>query len=352
MQQSRMRLDDALHAARERYALPALAGAWVSSGAIETAAAGTTQLGSGTAATPRHYWHIGSNGKAVTATLAGLLVSAGKLAWDSTPEEGWPGSADARHPDNRGITLRELLLHRSGLPPYCDDSELAALPAFDGDAGAQAAAFARYVLSQPGGGTRGSFAYSNAGYAVAGAMLAQAGGQAYTDLLRTRLLAPLGLDCHYGWPLDRGTDQPWGHTGSGGRYIPHDPADGYRLPPFLTPVGDMALPLGGYARFVQLHLRGQCGLPPVADAEQAAALPGMTAALMQDLHTAVDGVSCGWSEQALGGTPSSGHEGSAGTFHCITVIQPERERAVTVIANAGGESAADAVRNVAKELLA
>jgi hypothetical protein len=49
--------------------------------------------------------------------------------------------------------------------------------------------------------------------------------------------------------------------------------------------------------------------------------------------------------------PDSAHEGSTGTFHAITVIVPQLDIAVVVIANAGGDKAARAVRGTVFGLL-
>jgi hypothetical protein len=77
----------------------------------------------------------------------------------------------------------------------------------------------------------------------------------------------------------------------------------------------------------------------------------MTAPLIADLHRPVGDYSCGWLEQHYAGQPDSAHEGSVGTFHAITVIVPGQDLAVVVIANAGGDRAADAVRETVFSLL-
>jgi CubicO group peptidase (beta-lactamase class C family) len=343
-------LGGVLETARTHYGVPGIAGAVVTVERIETAAAGTLRLGAPGAATAEQYWHIGSNSKAFTATLAALLVADGKLAWDTTPEQLWPELAPLVDSGYRGVTLRELLTHRAGVPAYTAGAEFADVPDFPGDATARGRAFAAHVLRRPPAGPRGEYRYSNAGYAIAGAMLATAGGAPYGELLHARLLDPLGIRCTTGWPVLHGAAQPWGHSARlWGGWEVHDPADGYGLADYMAPAGDLALPLHDYGRFVQLHLRGLQGLAPLAEAD-AGKVPGLTAELIRDLHAPVGDYACGWRESELDGTPCSGHEGSLGTFHAITLIVPGRNTAVAVITNAGGDRAATAVQWAALEL--
>src|SRR5205085_240391 len=112
-----------------------------------------------------------------------------------------------------------------------------------------------------------------------------------------------------GWPALTDLAQPWGHWQQGGKLAPNDPHGKYHLPAAIAPAGDLSLSIGDYARFVQLHLRGLAGLPPLVDAQQAQALPLLTAALIHRLHQPVGDYSCGWLEQRFAGAPDSAHEG-------------------------------------------
>src|SRR6185312_8689257 len=60
-------------------------------------------------------WHLGSDTKAMTATLAALAVQSGRLSWTSrigSVLSDWTGLA----PDYDQVTLEQLLMHRGGLP--------------------------------------------------------------------------------------------------------------------------------------------------------------------------------------------------------------------------------------------
>src|SRR3954447_3454232 len=81
-------LNDMLEPLRAKYQLPSLAAAVTKNGEIIAAGAvGERVMGSGIKVTTNDRYHLGSDTKAMTATLAGMLVEAGKLRWDSTVGE-------------------------------------------------------------------------------------------------------------------------------------------------------------------------------------------------------------------------------------------------------------------------
>src|SRR5690606_26229835 len=77
-------LNSYVEAVRTEYGLPALAAAVVKEGKVIAAAAtGTRVYGQDIPVTIDDRFHLGSNTKSMTATLAGMLVEEGKLSWDS-----------------------------------------------------------------------------------------------------------------------------------------------------------------------------------------------------------------------------------------------------------------------------
>ena len=135
-------------------------------------------------------FRIASMSKSFTAAAILLLRDAGALALDDpaaqyVPElAGWTGgSADAAP-----VTIRQLLTMTAGFPtddPWGDRQQGLPIAAFD-------ELLAGGVSFNWAPGTR--FEYSNLGYAILGRVLAAASGAGYDEFIRTRLLAPLGLD--------------------------------------------------------------------------------------------------------------------------------------------------------------
>jgi CubicO group peptidase (beta-lactamase class C family) len=130
--------------------------------------------------TPATIVQIGSNTKDFTAVAILQLQRAGRLSLSDTLGKYFPR---APH-DKRGITLRQLMDHRAGLPL-----------GLGGDfekVGRQAlvdSAMHYPLLFQPG--SRES--YSNTGYSLLAAIIEQISGKSFDAYIHETLLAPLGL---------------------------------------------------------------------------------------------------------------------------------------------------------------
>lgn len=282
------------------------------------------------------FWHLGSNTKAITSFVAARLVEQGKLRWNSRLLDVVPELRGHARPEYEDITLDALLSHRAGIQPYNTGAEIKRLPAFTGDISQQRLQFAQFVLQQdpvPPGPE--SYAYSNAGYALAALMLERTAHRSWeTQVART--CRRLNLRERLGFPNRADATQPWGHwlaKPTDSTLTALGPALPYHLQPVLAPAGDVAMPLLDYARFVQLHLQGLLGHNNY-----------LKASTYQLLHFGHPAYAYGWqvSKIAATGAPVSLHDGSAGTFFCHTIIYPSEQVAFVVITNAGGEAAEQA----------
>ena len=116
-------LDETLRPYLARFGLPAIAAAVVQDGRIVAiGAVGTRRAGTEIPVTPDDRFHIGSDTKAMTALLAGMLVEEGKMRWDMTVGEALPDLAPGMDPGFRAITLEQLLSHTSGIPGDNDNT--------------------------------------------------------------------------------------------------------------------------------------------------------------------------------------------------------------------------------------
>lgn len=332
-------MNDLLRAALEQSGAPGF-GAMASDSHATLAheVAGVRRVGSEAAIATTDRFHLGSNAKAMTATLAALAVEDSVLTWETDAADVLPDVC------RMGATLVALLSHSAGLGAYAEDEELDAVPPLEGNAAEQRLAFARRALAEePLFDAGAEHRYSNAGYAVAAAMLEEVRGEPWEDQLRDRLFAPLQIEGGIGWPARDDTDQPWGHFADGDRFRPHDPTDDYQLPTFLRPAGDVNASLDGYARFLRFHLRGMRGEAELLDVES-----------FQRLHRPIGGTNfaLGWGVQDLQGVRTSVHTGSAETFYAVVAIQPDRDLTVAVVANAAGEAVEIAAATALKGALA
>jgi len=200
----------------------------------------------------------------------------------------------------------------------------------------------RLRLQQPAAVTPGTAAlYSNAGYAIAAAMLERKTGQPFEALLNTMVLQPLAVTPQFNWPAAGVAPQPWGHELINASWVPNDPdAAANQFPTVFTPAGNVSLNVGDYAKFVQSHLRGLRGLSGYLSPQS-----------YTYLHTPQGDYALGWLVKTLNGVVTSAHDGSAGTFYALAAIQPGRDRAVIVLANGYSVALADAANALALKLL-
>jgi CubicO group peptidase (beta-lactamase class C family) len=334
-------LNGILTRVRAVHLVPAIAAAVIRTEGLEAVGAvGVRKLGDNARVTTDDRFHIGSNTKAMTATMLAMLVEDGTLEWNTTPVEAMPEVAATIHPDHVGITLTQLLQHRAGIEPLTLFSDVPPLP---GTPIQQRRLGSALLLELPPPVPVGTFLYSNGGYGIAAAMGEARTGMSWEELLQTRLLQPLGIRATFGWPAANDPSQPWGHDEVGSTFVPHPPdlaTDPLRMPAAIAPAGDLSLSVRDYARFVQLHLRGLRGRPEL-----------LSAASFTRLHTPTGNYAMGWGEIELDGERTATHDGSTGTFWATVWMQPGRDLAVAVLVNAGGSRAAAAATDAAVALL-
>lgn len=304
--------------------IPALAVAVVDSeGLFAVGVDGERVAGGGEPATARDRWHLGSNTKAMTATLAAILVDEGVLSWTMSVGEVWPDA----HESWRASTLEDLLRHRSGATPSIgrDHPDIWASMWAAGDTPDALAAATASLRARPLDGAQGAFAYSNAGYMMAGAMIEVRTGSSWQTLMEERLFEPQGMDeCGFGPPTG---DQPWGHSAADG--TPMDPAaGGADNPPALGPAGTVHCSMASWGQFVALHIRGGRGEDDTLS-EQAWA----------HLHTPPAGgdYADGWivADRPWANGAALAHNGSNTMWMASMWVAPGIDRAFLAVTNTG-----------------
>lgn len=131
---------------------------------------------------------IASNTKLFTATALALLVEQGKLRWDDPVIRYLPDFAMYDPYVTRELTVRDLLVHRSGLGLGAGD--LLWWPASTYDR-AEIARRLRYI--KPATSFRSAYAYDNVLYLVAGQLIEKLSGTSWEEFVRTRILGPVGM---------------------------------------------------------------------------------------------------------------------------------------------------------------
>jgi CubicO group peptidase (beta-lactamase class C family) len=131
---------------------------------------------------------IASNTKAFTATALGMLVEEGVLEWDAPVVEYLPWFRLSDPLVTRELTIRDLLVHRSGLGLGAGD--LLWWPPSTYDRKEIARRLRHLPLATS---FRSAYAYDNVLYTVAGEVIEELTGESWEDFISARILAPVGM---------------------------------------------------------------------------------------------------------------------------------------------------------------
>jgi len=322
-----------LDAIRARHGVPALAAFSLHEGRIvEEAAVGLRAVGHGEGVTVEDQWHLGSLTKAMTATLAAVLVEEGAITWVTTVAEVFPDLPMGG--EYRTVRLEELLSHTGGIhtditraPSW---SQLSSSPE---PLPVQRRQLVVELLALDSDASRGSYDYSNGGYVVAGAMLEAVTGEDWEALITRRLFAPLGMvSTGFGPPGSPGVpDQPWGHLTSGSTLTALEPGPGADNPAAIGPAGTVHSAFADLASYFTFHLDGDRGLPTVL----------LGAESFAKLHRPAPGTgyALGWGvddrDWAAGRVLQ--HHGSNGYWWASVWLAPNRDLGFFAVTNAAGD---------------
>jgi CubicO group peptidase (beta-lactamase class C family) len=132
----------------------------------------------------------GSLGKQFTSAAVMMLVEEGKIGLDDSLPRYFP-EAPATW---RGITIRQLLSHTSGLADYASDSMTKPGGPINLRADYTEDQLVRIIETMPIEFAPGEgWAYCNSNYLLLGAVIRKATGKFYGDVLQERIFRPLGM---------------------------------------------------------------------------------------------------------------------------------------------------------------
>jgi CubicO group peptidase (beta-lactamase class C family) len=357
-------VDETLEPVRSKYGLPALAAAVVKDGAIVAAGAvGVRVHGTDIKVTRDDRFHLGSDTKAMTATLAAMLVDDGKLRWDSTIGEVLGADVPGINPKLAAVTLEQLLSHTGGIPS--DTAEIAALyfnvDAFDYNLRALRLrildAWKKNAPQTPPGS---AFHYANLGYIIAGAMIEKAADTPWEELIIGRIFAPLGLrTAGLGAQATMGKlDAPVGHkVDDKGAITPMLWGAAADAPPALGPAGIAHMSVLDFAVWAGWNAGlGKRG-PPLVSADALARLhrPAIKTGPLPNARpgTPQEGeYALGWGVVKFdwSATPLLTHNGSNGMNLAVILVDVAQDLAVVVVTNFPEQKAVEAARELIERL--
>lgn len=310
---------------------PALAAAVVSgSGLLAIGAVGIRAKDHPEEVTINDRWHIGSDTKAMTATVLARLVAAGLLTWETKLPDAFASFAADIDPGYADITLEHLVVNQGGVPP---DLPPAVAQAF-GDPNETVTELRAYlaetVLKEPPAQT--GYTYSNGGFIIAGAAMEAATGKSWEALMAEHVFGPLGAKtCGFGAPGSSSQiDQPRGHhLGAGGILLGsvNPSAPGADSPAALGPAGTVHCSLADWGRFLSLHLRG-------ANGDESYLPSSYWLRMHKRFNSSVEyGHGWGISYPGWGGGRTLSHDGSNMKWYATAKVAPNRDRAFMVVTN-------------------
>jgi CubicO group peptidase (beta-lactamase class C family) len=279
------------------------------------------------AVTPQTDFRLASLSKQFTATAIMLLVADGRLHYDdpiTTLVAGLPAFA-------RGVTVRNLLNHTSGLPAYEEfvpDTQAAQVHDADVPALISHASGLRFAP-----GTH--YDYSNTGYCLLALIVEHVTGKPFATVLRERIFTPLGMT---------NTVAREEHT-----VVPHR-AYGYTIRPTgvrLTDPSNTSATLGDggvYANVVDLAKWDRALTQHTlvsADAQRLAWTPPTLP------DTAVTEYGFGWFIGKAHGTTRQWHHGESRGFTNFILRYPDRRLTVVILTNRTGGAPWDTAEQVA-----
>lgn len=225
-------IDEVVEAARASFEIPGVAIAVVQPGqSTYLKGYGVTDHRANTPVDADTLFGIGSISKAFTTTTIALLEQEGRLDWDDPVIDYVPEFRLSDPWVTREFTIRDLVSHRSGLPPYAGDLVMLT----EGKAN-RAQVYQALAHLEPKSSFRTEFAYDNLLYIVAGDLIERVTGRTWQDEIQTRFMTRLDMRNCVPDQKRLGPDAA--------RSLAHDYADG-RLTTVDFPLPDITLAAGG-----------------------------------------------------------------------------------------------------------
>jgi len=327
-------LDEAVHTAMERWAVPGLTLGVLQDGTVETCSYGTVSLETGWPVTPETLFQIGSISKVFTATLVMQLVDEGRLDLDVPVAHYLPSLRLADDAATGAVTLRRLLTHTAGFygdrfddHGYGDDALTRSI-----------ATFASLRQDTPPGAL---WAYCNTGFQLAGAVIEAVLETTFEAAMRERILAPLGLTRSFyfaheaiTYPVATGhnTVPPEGEERPATPEVAHE----WGRSRCRAAQGGLLSTVADLLRFAAFHMGdGTAGDTRVLSEKSVRAMQQPQVEAAMSPHWGI-----GWSVDSIDDVAVVGHGGTTNGFQARLTFVPERRFAFACLTNSNLGSAA------------
>ena len=268
-------------------------------------------------------YRVWSVAKALTAIETMRLVEDGLVDLDTPITNYIPNFAiQSRFPDSGPITIRSILMHRSGLPRNaCDRVDLN--PNVLGDL---VTSLHNCYQTYPVGYR---YHYSNIGFDLLGYLVEEMRGQPFPDYLRDELFLPIGMEnsAFLHSQIPDPLKIALGYEYYKGKYYPYNQGDITSVPS-----GNLYATIEDMGKFVQFIFRdGEVGGEQLVAPKTLQAMFVEQASSVRDPHS----MGLGWkTNRVLGSELLVWHDGGpADGTGALVAFLPERKLGVVLIAN-------------------
>lgn len=338
-------LEAKVEAIRRQTGAPGIAVAIVEHGRTTLARGwGVRKLGESAPVTADTIFQTGSTGKAFTTAALAVLVDQGKIKWDDKVIDHMPWFRMYDPWVTREITVRDLLVHRSGLGLGAGDLLFVPRGSIS-----RKEAVKRLAYIKPATSFRSAYAYDNILYMVAGQLIEEVSGRSWEDFMTAEVLKRGGMtsatatyEARWATP-----DRAFPHARIGGVLRGDGPNsvlnEREELGRAAAPAGGLALSANDLAQWLKIQL-GHGALPGggrlFSEAQAAemwkgvtvqpiTAYPGSLAPLTPNFST----YALGWEVEDYKGARIISHGG--GVFGSIThvILLPDQDVGIAVVVN-------------------
>ena len=343
-------VDRVVERARKEFDVPGIAVAIVKDGNVVLAKGyGVRKLGEPAPVTPHSLFRIASNTKAFTAAALAMLVDEGKLRWDDAVIQHMPGFQMYDPYVTRELTVRDLLVHRSGLGLGAGD-----LMFFPPSDLSREQIIQRLRFVKPATSFRSRYAYDNLLYLVAGQLIPAVTGKSWDNFVKERIFIPLGMTSTNAstQALKAASDVAIPHSKAGGKLepLPHEDVDNN------APAGAINSCVADLAKWVTVQLnRGGMGSSRLFSEAQSREMwsaqtimpigdpPSGAPAALAALRPNFSAYGLGWMLTDYRGKKIVSHTGGLAGYVSRVTMVPDLKLGVVVLTNQEATGAFQAV---------
>ena len=323
--------DEFVDAAMKSWGVPGLAIAIVKDGQVVLAKGyGVRSVEKKLPVTPDSIFAIGSSTKAFTTMALGILAEEGKLSWDEPVVTYLPRFRLHDEVASKRMTPRDLVTHRSGLPRHdlvWYNAKLTRQELVD-----------RLPFLEPNEDFRVKFQYQNLMYLTAGHLSAEVAGMPWEEVLRTRILNPIGMkNSNFAVAESQKSSDfasPYTLKDKAAIDIP------FRVIDTVGPAGSINASVNDMTKWLQLHLGGGTvdgrrivAARQIQDMHRPQMVIQSFPGLTDDAEIQQLSYGLGWFVESYRGKKRVHHGGNIDGFSAMVALMPDDGVGVVVLTN-------------------